>query len=148
MTESCFQINSLQYLGMKNPIFRGVNPWFFIFRSMDNHATICDAVQPGLTLTKLRISSRSRRSLASFCDPLAMVSRCLRRYMRKYMGTPGGPNSELSLQRQHDLPTGFGEFLRFRARSSVLGLVRQCTMHPMNTEFDASFNHAVSLSQL
>ena len=146
--ESCFQTNSLQYLGMKNPILRGVSPWFFIFRSMDSHATICEAVQPGLNFTKLRISSFRRRSLASFCVPLAMVCTCHRWYLRKVRGNPGGPTQNPLQQWQHNFPTWLCQFLGVGARTWLRCLVSQCSMHPMYTEFDTCFNQAISFGQL
>ena len=132
---------------MKKPTLRGVNPWFFIFRSMDNHATICDAVHPGLTLTNLRISSRKRRNRASFCAPLAILINSRWRYMRQDRGSPGGPIQQ-SNQWEGDFPAWLGQLLGVWTRSWLRCLVSQGAMHTMDTEFDSGFDITISLSHL
>ena len=114
---------------------------------MDNHATICDAVHPGLTLTKLRISSRKRRSRASFCAPLAILLNGHWRYMRQDRGPPGGPIQQ-SNQWKVDFPAWLGQLLGIWARSGLGGLVGQGTMHTMDTELDSGFDITISLSHL
>ena len=55
---------------MKNPIFRGVSPWFRIVRSCAKFATMDWAEHPGFAVTNRIISSFSRSNRAFFWEPL------------------------------------------------------------------------------
>lgn len=58
---------------MKNPILRGVNPWFLIFLSIESDAAIVCAEQPGFAYTKRLTSSTSLFNRAFFWAPLPIV---------------------------------------------------------------------------
>ena len=66
---SCHQVTSWRrYLGMNEPIFLGVNPWFLIFLSKERNATIDCAEHPGLENTNRLTSLISLTSLAVFWE--------------------------------------------------------------------------------